>query len=103
MGLSPSKMFFRLLLRSATVRRGRTLTALFAIVVAATLATALLNLYGDIDAKLSGDFRKFGPNVLLTSPNGFTQADLSELEQNELRGAITAPSAFVVAKMASGK
>src|SRR5437660_525729 len=103
MPLSPSKMFFRLLLRAATVRRGRTLTALLAMTVAAALATALLNLYSDIGAKLGGDFRKFGANVVVTTPQGFSVANMSSLTAKAGPNAIAMPEAFAIAKTASGK
>lgn len=103
MPLSPSKMFFRLLLRAATVRRGRTLTALFAMAVAAALATALLDLYSDIGGKLGGDFRKFGANVLIDSPHGLTDADIQTIRKNDCAGPFAVPSAFAIARTASGK
>jgi putative ABC transport system permease protein len=103
MALSPSKMFFRLLLRSATVRRGRTFTALFAIAVAATLATALMNLYGDIEAKLSGDFRKFGANVIVTAPDGMSVDEIASLQTKLGPQAVVMPEAYAIAKTADGK
>jgi putative ABC transport system permease protein len=44
----------------------RSLTALTAIMVAATIATALLNLYADAHAKLAREFRGFGANVAIS-------------------------------------
>jgi putative ABC transport system permease protein len=104
-----SKMFFRLLLRAATVRRGRTLTALLAMMVAATLATALLSIYADVTGKLSGDFRKFGANVIISAPDGLTEAQVLQITRSartisRTRAAvIVLPSAFAVARTASAK
>ncbi len=103
MPLAPSKMFFRLLLRAATVRRGRTLTALLAMAVAATLATALLSIYGDVSGKLGGDFKKFGANVIVSAPEGMSAAQIAELERTAGTSVTGLPSAFAVAKTASGK
>jgi putative ABC transport system permease protein len=60
-------MFGRMLLRAATLRRGRALVILTAFVVAAAAGTALLNLYADVDAKLNREFRNFGANLVVTS------------------------------------
>src|SRR5438874_2318285 len=103
MPLSPSKMFFRLLLRAATVRRARTLTALLAMTVAAALATALLDLYSDIGAKLGGDFRKFGANAVVTSAQGLTAGDFVSLTAKVGANAVAMPEAFAIAKTASGR
>ena len=105
MPLSSSRMFFRLLLRAATVRRGRTLTALLAMSVAATLATALLSLYSDIGEKLGGDFSKFGANVMVTAQPGavMTSADLTRIETAAGTGGQVVPFAYAVAHLASGK
>ncbi|HTM89578.1 MAG TPA: hypothetical protein VL155_15345, partial [Terriglobales bacterium] len=53
-------MFLRMLLRASLVRRGRALSALLAVVVAAAVATAMLNLYVEVQAKLRTEFRKYG-------------------------------------------
>ena len=56
--------------RAALVRRGRTLTALLAMAIAATVATALLNLYADAQRKLRAEFRGYGANVVVAAKNG---------------------------------
>lgn len=101
MGLSPSTMFFRLLLRSVSVRRGRSFTAALAITVAATLATALMTLYSDIGEQLRGDFRGFGANVVISAPGGFNDEQISAVKN--LDRAPVMPSAFAVAQTSSGK
>jgi putative ABC transport system permease protein len=96
-------MFYRLLFRAATVRRGRTLTALLAMTVAACLATALLDVYADIGAKLSGDFRKFGANVIVTAADGFSSADIDSLQRQAGEDALLLPEALAIAKTDSGR
>ena len=103
MGLSQSRMFSRLLLRSIFVRRGRSLTALLAITVAAALTTALMTLYSDIGAKLRGDFNKFGANVVITAPGGFSDDQILAVRHIDHASVFALPSAFVVAKTESGK
>src|SRR5208282_5037762 len=60
-----TSMFVRMLLRAAVLRRGRAASALFAMVVAAAVATAMLNLYVDVQAKLRREFRNYGANIVL--------------------------------------
>ncbi len=60
-----TSMFLRMLVRAAVLRRGRALSALFAMVVAAAVATAMLNLYVDVQAKLRREFRNYGANIIL--------------------------------------
>jgi putative ABC transport system permease protein len=57
-----------MLRRSLVHRRARSLSALVAMTVSAGVATALLTLYADLDAKLHREFRSFGANVVITAP-----------------------------------
>ena len=59
-----------MLRRSLVHRRARSLSALVAMTVSAAVATALLTLYADLDAKLHKEFRGFGANVVVTAPVG---------------------------------
>ncbi|WP_035350247.1 ABC transporter permease [Edaphobacter aggregans] len=58
-----------LLRRSLLHRRARSLSALVAMTVSAAVATALLTLYADLDAKLHHEFRSFGANIIVTAPS----------------------------------
>ena len=55
-----------MLRRSLVHRRARSLSALVAMTVSAGVATALLTLFADLDAKLHREFRNFGANVVVT-------------------------------------
>jgi putative ABC transport system permease protein len=57
----------RMFLRSLLVRRSRAITALLAITVATTVATALLNLYTDTQSKLTREFRAYGANATVNA------------------------------------
>ena len=57
-----------MLRRSLVHRRARSLSALVAMTVSAGVATALLTLYADLDAKLHKEFRSFGANMVVTAP-----------------------------------
>src|SRR5713226_7447105 len=70
-GAAPhTSMFLRMLVRAAVLRRGRAASALLAMVVAAAVATAMLNLYVDVQAKLGKEFRKYGANVVVAAREG---------------------------------
>ncbi|HZI56895.1 MAG TPA: hypothetical protein VFF39_08975, partial [Verrucomicrobiae bacterium] len=75
-----SRLLLRLLFKAAWVRKDRALTALVSVAVVATIATAALTIYSDLEGKLSREFRGFGANVIVTRPEGsFTQADLAAM------------------------
>src|SRR5260370_6954203 len=63
-------MFLRMLVRAALRRRGRALAALGAMIVAAAVATAMLNLYQDVQAKLRREFRNYGANIMVVGREG---------------------------------
>jgi putative ABC transport system permease protein len=64
-----TSMFMRMLIRAAMLRRGRAASALLAMIVAAAVATAMMNLYVDVQAKLRTEFRNYGANVIVVSRN----------------------------------
>src|SRR5271167_3403298 len=63
-------MFARMLLRAAVLRRRRAASALLAMIVAAAVATAMMNLYVDVQAKLRTEFRNYGANVVIVAKEG---------------------------------
>ena len=63
----PKLSLLGMLRRSLVHRRARSLSALIAMTVSAGVATALLTLYADLDAKLHKEFRNFGANVVITA------------------------------------
>ncbi len=98
------RMFLRMLSRPLLVRRGRALTALVAVVVAASVATATLNLYTDVQAKLHREFRSYGANIVITAKEGSAlPADALARVESALAGrSVAAPFAFAVARTAAG-
>jgi putative ABC transport system permease protein len=96
-------MFARLLARALGVRRGRALTAFFAVVVASAVATATLDLYTDVQAKLHKEFRSYGANVVITSKSDSLPVDAVGRVDSILGSQGTAaPFAFVVARTQDG-
>jgi len=65
-----TSMFLRMLVRAAVLRRGRAASALLAMIIAAGVTTAMLNLYVDVQAKLRGEFRNYGANLIVTAKDG---------------------------------
>ena len=98
-------MFLRMLVRAAVLRRGRAVSALFAMVVAAAVATAMLNLYVDVQAKLRREFRNYGANIILVGKDGTSlPADTLARVDSVLSGrGIAAPFGLIVARTADGQ
>jgi putative ABC transport system permease protein len=66
-----------LLFKATWVRKDRALTALISVAVVATIATAALTVYLDLENKLSREFRSFGANVVITTgKNDLTSGQL---------------------------
>jgi putative ABC transport system permease protein len=100
-----TSMFVRMLVRAAILRRGRAASALFAMVVAAAVATAMLNLYVDVQAKLRREFRNYGANIILVGKNSVSlSADTLACVDSILKGrGVAAPFGMIVARTADGQ
>jgi putative ABC transport system permease protein len=100
-----TSMFLRMLVRAAVLRRGRALAALFAVIVAAAVATAMLNLYVDVQAKLRREFRDYGANIILVGRDGASLPPdaLARVESVVAGRGVVAPFALVVARTSDGE
>jgi putative ABC transport system permease protein len=100
-----TSMFTRMLLRAAILRRGRAISALLAMVVAAAVATAMMNLYVDVQAKLRNEFRNYGANVIIVGENGksLPEGALAKVEATLGTRSIAVPFAYIVARTADGQ
>jgi putative ABC transport system permease protein len=98
-------MFLRMLVRAAVLRRGRAVSALFAMIVAAAVATAMLNLYVDVQAKLRREFRNYGANIVVVGTDGASlPANALAHVDSVLAGrGIAAPFGLVVARTGDGQ
>lgn len=98
-------MFMRMLVRAAVLRRGRAASALLAMVVAAAVATAMMNLYVDVQAKLRKEFRSYGANVVVVGKDGASLPPdaLSKVETVLAGRGMAVPFAYVVARTANGQ
>ena len=100
-----TSMFLRMLVRAAILRRGRAASALFAMVVAAAVATAMLNLYVDVQAKLRREFRNYGANIIVVGKDGASlpTTALAAVDSALAGRGIAAPFGLVVARTTNGQ
>jgi len=100
-----TSMFVRMLLRAAVLRRGRAASALVAMVVAAAVATAMLNLYVDVQAKLHREFRNYGANIVVVGKDGQSlPADaLAKVETQIRNNDMAVPFAYAIARTGDGQ
>jgi putative ABC transport system permease protein len=102
---SQPSMFLRMLVRAAMLRRGRAAAALFAVIVAASVATAMLNLYVDVQVKLRKEFRSYGANIVIAAKDGETlpQGTFDKVQVILEGHGVAVPFAYVVARTADQK
>jgi putative ABC transport system permease protein len=95
---------FGMLRRSLVHRRARSVSALVAMTVSAGVATALLTLYADLDAKLHKEFRSFGANIVITGPASapLRAGALARVKEAAGPGATAAEFAYAVATTDTG-
>ena len=80
--MSRTQLLLRLLFKAAWVRKDRAFTALISVAVVATIATAALTIYSDLEGKLSREFRGFGANVVVANNSGaLTPGDLADMQK----------------------
>src|SRR4051812_4743170 len=99
--MSGGRMFVRMLLRPLIVRRGSSAIAILAVVVAATAATAMLTLFTDVQAKLRGEFRSYGANLVVNASSGESiPADaLQKIDAQVGSSGSAAPFGYVIARL----
>jgi putative ABC transport system permease protein len=96
-------MLVRMLVRAAILRKRTALSALVAVTVAAADATAMLNLFLDVESKLRREFRGFGANIVLEARSGssFNRADLLRVGTVVQDRGLAVPFAYAVARTGS--
>jgi putative ABC transport system permease protein len=104
-GSPHTSMFGRMLLRAAVLRRRRAASALLAMIVAAAVATAMLNLYVDVQAKLRSEFRNYGANVVIVAKDGqvLPSDALAKVEAAIGPKTLAVPFAYAVARTHDGQ
>jgi putative ABC transport system permease protein len=93
-------MLLRMMVRAAVLRKGSAISALTATVVAAAAATAMLNLFVDMQAKLQKEFRNFGANIVIEAPAGqnFSSESLAKINSAVAGRGLAVPFAYAVAR-----
>lgn len=104
-GSSQAHLFLRMLLRAATVGRGHAASALLAMVVAAAVATSIMNLSVDVESKLRKEFRNYGANVVVVAREGqeLPEGTLGQVQSVLGNHGMAVPFAYVVAQASSGQ
>ena len=102
-----TSMFARMLVRAAVLRRRRAASALLAMIVAAAVATAMMNLYVDVQAKLRTEFRNYGANVVIVAKDGQSLPADALAKVESVLGAksktLAVPFAYAVARTHDGQ
>ncbi len=100
-----TSMFTRMLLRAAVLRRRRAASALLAMIVAAAVATAMMNLYVDVQAKLRTEFRNYGANVVIVAKDGqsLPPEALATVESVLGPKTLAVPFSYAVARTKDGQ
>jgi putative ABC transport system permease protein len=95
--MSRKKLLLRLLLRAAWVRKDRALTTLVSVAVAATIATAALTVYYDLENKLTREFRSFGANIVVAANNrGLREDELATIKSAIGNHGSVVPIAYAI-------
>jgi len=101
--MTRTQLLLRLLLKAAWVRKDRAFTALVSVAVVATIATAALTIYSDLESKLSREFRGFGANIVVTKNSGaLTAGELAGIHKIVGNGGEVMPVAYAVASLQDG-
>lgn len=96
--MNRKQLFARLLVKAAWVRKDRALTALISVAVVATIATAGLTVYYDLENKLSHEFQSFGANVVVTARTGILNGTALGTMRSTLAGkGAVVPVAYAIA------
>ena len=100
-----TSMFARMLIRAAMLRRGRAASALVAMIVAAAVATAMMNLYVDVQAKLRTEFRNYGANLVIVAKSGQSLPSdaVSIIESTLGPKTLAVPFSYAVARTQGGQ
>lgn len=84
-------MFYRILKKSLTKRKGRIAVAIIAVIMGASIASALITVSLDIEDKVSREFSAFGANILLVPKSDTVSISIGDIdygsvsEQNYIR------------------
>jgi putative ABC transport system permease protein len=95
--MNRARVFLSLMLKACWVRKERALTALVSIAVVATMATVALTVYSDLEGAFAHEFRRFGANVVITSPHGLNAGELAVIKAAAGSKAEVVPVGYAIA------
>ncbi|HEX5435378.1 MAG TPA: ABC transporter permease, partial [Candidatus Angelobacter sp.] len=96
--MTRTQLLLRLLVKASWVRKDRALTALISVAVVASMATAGLTVYYDLESKLSHEFRSFGANVVVTARTGaLDQPEIATIKSTIAGKGAVVPVAYAIA------
>jgi putative ABC transport system permease protein len=100
-----TSMFVRMLVRAAILRPGRAASALLAMIVAAAVTTAMMDLYIDVQAKLQREFRGYGANIVIVGKDGASLPSGARAQVDSVLAGhgVAAPFGLVVARTSNGQ
>jgi putative ABC transport system permease protein len=110
----PGSLFWRLWLRALTVKRLQAGLAIGSLLVGAAVASMLLNLYGDVQRKMTREFRAYGANAVVApaalpgnaegAENLMDEGMLKQLDpfRQRIHGLEAVPLLNVVARLRRG-
>ena len=84
-------IFWRFVAAAVRFRRRRLWLAFSALALAATLATALLSVYADVERKMRAEFRGYGANLVIAPAGDARTISVAAVEKAEALGATAAP------------
>ena len=67
--MTRQRMYLKMITSSLMRRRSRMLVALLAVAIGATILSGLVTIYYDVPRQMGQEFRSYGANLLLVSPN----------------------------------
>ena len=83
-------MFWRLWWRAITVQRPQAALAMGSLAVGAAVTAMLLNLYGDVQRKMTEEFRSYGANVIIAPAAETGRAEAGVFPADAWQGAVDA-------------
>jgi putative ABC transport system permease protein len=100
--MTRTQLLLRLLFKAVWVRKDRALTALVSVAVVATIATAALTIYSDLEGKLSREFRGFGANVIVSKlSGGLVPSEFAEIRKIVGNAGEVVPVGYAIATEAT--
>ena len=67
--MTRQRMYFKMITSSLMRRRSRMLVALLAVAIGSTILSGLVTIYYDVPRQMAQEFRSYGANLLLVSPD----------------------------------